>query len=295
MKTAPFVLHRPKSIAEAVQCLTDVGEDGLVIAGGQSLVPMMALRVAYPTDLVDINGISELNAVTVEKGDLVIGATVRHAHFYAPVHPGPLGKLLSAVVRHIAHHPIRERGTFCGSLAHADPASEWCLVAATLNGQVKLLQQSGERLVEAGDFIDGAMSTTREPHELVTQVRLPLLKDHARFGFYEFNRRAGDFALGMALAVYDDEGGIMRNVRIGLGGIEERASRNAAAEAVLEGKAGDPSLYAEAGRAAAESVDPMEDATTDAAYRRDLSAVCVERALLAASPAHSPDQPQART
>ncbi|MBW3097241.1 FAD binding domain-containing protein [Pseudohoeflea coraliihabitans] len=287
MKPAPFVLHSPKTVSEAVAHLADIGEDGLVLAGGQSLVPMMALRVAYPSDLVDINGIEELQNISVENEELAIGATVRHARFYDPVEPGPLGRLLTSIVHHIAHHPIRERGTFCGSLAHADPASEWCLVAATLGAKLVLVSQTGERIVEAGEFIDGAMSTTREPTELLAQARLPLLAPSARAGFYEFNRRAGDFALGMALAAYDDDDGLMRNVRVGLGGIEDRAARNSAAEAVLEGQRPTQSLFADAGRAAAESVDPMEDATTSAEYRRDLTAVCVERALAAAAASSS--------
>ena len=283
MKPAPFVLHRPGTIAEAVAHLAHIGDDCLVLAGGQSLVPMMALRVAYPSDLVDINGIEALRGISVEGDELLIGATVRHARFYDPVEPGPLGRLLCGVVAHIAHHPIRERGTFCGSLTHADPASEWCLVAVTLGARLKLVSQNGERLVAADAFIDGAMSTTREPDELLVQVRLPLLGRTAHAGFYEFNRRAGDFAIGMALAAYDEDDGVMRNVRIGLGGIEDHAARNPAAEAVLEGQAPTAALFADAGRAAAESVDPMEDATTSAKYRRDLSSVCVERSLAAAT------------
>ena len=128
-----------------------------------------------------------------------IGACVRHAAFHRPVVDGPLGRLLSAVVRHIAHYPIRTRGTFCGSLAHADPASEWCLVAATLDAEMVAKRAGGTRTIAARDFFRGIMTTALQEDELLTEVRLPILPADTRFGFYEFNRRAGDFALGMAL------------------------------------------------------------------------------------------------
>ncbi|KJS11038.1 MAG: hypothetical protein VR78_13320 [Hoeflea sp. BRH_c9] len=281
MKAAPFTLHKPGTLEEAVALLAEYGEDGgLVIAGGQSLTPMMALRVAYPPHLVDINAIEKLSQLTVGDGFLSIGATVRHAQFHRHfVEAGTLGRLLSSVVHHIAHYPIRQRGTFCGSLAHADPSSEWCLVAATLGAELRLTSTSGDRLVQINDFLDGAMSTTREPSEILTEARLPLLAENTRFGFYEFNRRAGDFALGMALVAYDLEGGKIRNARIGVGGIEEKARRLAAVEAALEGKTPDSEAFAAAAAATVADVDAMEDPTTSAQYRRDLSGVVVRRAL----------------
>lgn len=284
MKPAPFTLHRPKTLEEAVSILADVADDGgLVIAGGQSLVPMMALRVVYPTDLVDINAIDALGSVRVEGDVLVIGATVRHAAFHAPIVDGCLGGLLAKVSRHIAHYPIRMRGTFCGSLAHADPASEWCLVAATLDAEMHLVNANGTRVVDARDFFTGAMTTSREADELLVEARLPLLSEQAAFGFYEFNRRAGDFALGMALAALEMRDGRMTDVRVGIGGIEEAPRRLDAVEAVLEGKAPDDNLFEAAGKAAAAAVDPLEDPLTSADYRRDLAAVVVRRALQAAT------------
>ena len=134
MKPAPFTRHVPRTVAEAVAILAKVApEDGRVLAGGQSLVPIMAFRLAKPAHLVDINEIDELGRIDSDGKALTIGAGVRHSAFHKPVTDNPLGALLSAVARHIAHYPIRTRGTFCGSLAHADPASEWCLVAATLD------------------------------------------------------------------------------------------------------------------------------------------------------------------
>lgn len=283
MKPAPFVLHRPATLDDALSILADVSEEGgLVLAGGQSLVPMMALRVAYPPHLVDINNVEGLGTIGVEDDRLVIGATVRHAAFHRPVVEGCLGDMLAAVSRNIAHYPIRKRGTFCGSLAHADPSSEWCLVARTLDATLTLANVSGHRDVEAADYFVGAMSTAREPDEILVRARLPLLAATATFGFYEFNRRAGDFALGMCLATYSLEGGVMRSVRIGIGGIEETARRAEAAERLLEGQVPGSGIFAEAATAAQDDVDPMEDATTSAEYRRDLTAVVVRRALAGA-------------
>ena len=154
MKPAPFRLLRPASVEEAVTLLSGVAEEGgLVLAGGQSLVPMMALRVVYPPALIDINAIPGLDRVVVEGGHLSIGATARHAFFHRPATANRLGELLAVVSRHIAHYPIRLRGTFCGSLAHADPASEWCLVAATLDGEVVLARAGGHsRTVSAAEW-----------------------------------------------------------------------------------------------------------------------------------------------
>ena len=133
MKPAPFIRHVPRTVAEAVRILGEVApQDGRILAGGQSLVPIMAFRLAKPAHLVDINEIEELGKIGCDGKMLRIGACVRHAAFHRPVVEGPLGALLAHVARHIAHYPIRVRGTFCGSLAHADPASEWCLVASTL-------------------------------------------------------------------------------------------------------------------------------------------------------------------
>src|SRR5919198_2586861 len=157
MKPARFRYHAPKTIEEALDTLAEVApEDGRVLAGGQSLVPIMAFRLARPGHLVDINGVEDLNQLALTGGKLRIGACVRHAAFYRPVAEGPLGKLLTTVVRHIAHHPIRTRGTFCGSIAHADPASEWCMLAATLDADIVLRSVRGTRTVKAGDFFEGA-------------------------------------------------------------------------------------------------------------------------------------------
>src|SRR5712671_754392 len=208
MKPAPFRYHAPKTIEEAVETLAEVApEDGRVLAGGQSLVPIMAFRLARPAHLVDINGVEALSRLAVEGGKLCIGACVRHAAFHKPVVDGPLGRLLTTVVHYIAHYPIRTRGTFCGSIAHADPAAEWCLVAAALEAEMVARSATGTRTIPAQDFFRGIMTTALKEEELLIEVRLPLLPADTRFGFYEFNRRAGDFALAMALAIYRLDGG----------------------------------------------------------------------------------------
>jgi carbon-monoxide dehydrogenase medium subunit len=192
---------------------------------------------------------------------------------------GPLGKLLSFVVRHIAHYPIRTRGTFCGSLAHADPSSEWCLVAATLGATMVARSTRGTRELAADEFFDWAMTTNLAENELLAEVRLPLLPADTRFGFYEFSRRAGDYAIAMALVTYRLEGGVMADVHVGIGGAEGRPRRIAEAEAALSGKAPSLQVFAAAADAAAAAVDPMEDLQANAKYRRDLVRTVTRRAL----------------
>src|SRR5262245_48922861 len=253
MKPATFGYHAPSTVEEAIGLLAQYApQDGRILAGGQSLVPAMALRLATPAHLVDINGITELQKISVQRNFLVIGACVRHSAFEQPVVEGPLGRLLATVVRHIAHYPIRTRGTFCGSLAHADPASEWCLVAATLGAELVAQSARGMRTIPAEQFFQGVMTTALEPDELLTEVRMPLLSKETRFGFSEFSRRSGDFAIAMALVVRGDE------TRIGLGGVEAFPRRIASAEAAVE---------------------PLRDPRYSAEYRRDLARTVVRRAL----------------
>jgi carbon-monoxide dehydrogenase medium subunit len=280
MKPAPFQYHAPKTVAEAVAVLAEVAPaDGRVLAGGQSLVPTMAFRLARPAHLVDINGIAELDRIASADGKLAIGACVRHAAFYRPVVDGPLGRLMSSVVRHIAHHPIRTRGTFCGSLVHADPASEWCLVAATLGADMVAQSRPGRRVIAADDFFAGIMTTALAEDELLVEARLPLPPPDTHFGFYEFSRRAGDFAIAMALATYRLEDGRMVEPRLGIGGAEPKPRRITQAERMLEGQNPGPDAFAAAAEAAARAVEAMEDSNYSADYRRDLVRTVAYRAL----------------
>jgi carbon-monoxide dehydrogenase medium subunit len=280
MKPAPFIRHVPRTLDEALKILGEVApQDGRVLAGGQSLVPIMAFRLAKPAHLVDINEVEGLDKITQDGKTLSIGARVRHAAFHKSVVDNPLGALLAFVARHIAHYPIRMRGTFCGSLAHADPSSEWCLVAATLDATMVAKSARGERLIAAQDFFQGIMSTALAEDELLAEVRLPLLAAGAKFGFNEFSRRAGDFAMASALVTYRLQGGKIADARIGVGGAEPHPRRIPEAEAALSGNTPGDAVFRAAADAAADAVEAMEDHQTTAEYRRDLVRAVVRRAL----------------
>jgi carbon-monoxide dehydrogenase medium subunit len=280
MKPASFRYHAPSTVEDAVAILAEVApDDGRVLAGGQSLVPTMAFRLARPAHLVDINRVAGLDRLAVEGDELVVGARVRHAAFHRPVTDGPLGELLSSVVRHIGHVPIRARGTLCGSLAHADPASEWCLVAATLGARMTARSTRGERVLAPDDFFAGIMTTALEPDELLAEARLPVLPGDTSFGFEEFSRRAGDFAIAMVLATFRLVDGVMAEPRVGVGGAEEVPRRIAEAELALDGAAPEAAAFEAAAEAAADAVDPMTDIATGADYRRDLVRALTRRAL----------------
>ena len=280
MKPAPFTHHLPGTVDEAAALLSaHAGEDARILAGGQSLVPTMAFRLARPAHLIDINRVSGLERIAVNDDSLSIGALARHRDFHRPVEDGPLGAILAAMVRHIGHYPIRMRGTFCGSLAHADPASEWCLAAATLDARLFARSVRGERRIEAANFFEWAMTTALSEDELLVRAELPRLAPGTRWGFHEFARRAGDFALAMALALYRVENGVIVEPRVGLGGVEACPRRVPEGEAVLAGRAPGPDLFREAGAAVTEAVDAMADSHASAGYRSEIAAVMVERAL----------------
>ena len=280
MKPAPFTHHLPGTVDEAAALLAaHAAEDARILAGGQSLVPTMAFRLARPAHLIDINRVSGLDGIAANADSLSIGALARHCDFHRPVDDGPLGALLADVVRHIGHYPIRMRGTFCGSLAHADPASEWCLVAATLDARLAARSVRGEREVAAAAFFEWAMTTALAEDELLVRAELPRLAPDTRWGFCEFARRAGDFALAMAVALYRVEDGAIVEPRVGLGGVEACPRRIPEGEAVLAGRAPGPELFREAGAAVAEAADAMTDSHASAAYRSEIAAVMVERAL----------------
>lgn len=277
VKPPRFQWHRPSTVAEAAAMLAEVApEEGRILAGGQSLLTAMALRMARPPHLVDVNAVAELGALSVAGGTLRIGATVRHAAFHRPVAPGPTGALLSEVVRHIAHWPIRTRGTFGGSLCHADPASEWPLVSVVLGAAMTARSMRGTRSIAAGDFLRGPLDTALAPDDLLEAIAIPLLPGDARFGFEEVARRAGDFAQAMALAVLRiDAAGRIADARLGIGGIEAAPRRLASVESILNGATPSDRLFAEAGAAAAAEVQPLDDPP----YRRALVRAVVARAL----------------
>jgi aerobic carbon-monoxide dehydrogenase medium subunit len=278
MKPAAFDYFRPASLSEALALLAKHGDDCKILAGGQSLVPAMNFRLARPAILIDINDLGELDYIRADATGLCIGALTRHAAFHRPVVDGPLGALLSWVAGHIAHYPIRQRGTFAGSLAHADPASEWCLLATTLDAAVVAKSVRGDRIIAIGDFFNGTFSTDLAGDELLVEVRLPAMGQGWRTGFY-----AGDFALGMALAALRIEGSVVSEARLGIGGVSDRAIRLQRLEGALVGRPASPELIETIAREASASVSPVGDIHASPEYRRDLIATAVKRALTEAA------------
>ncbi len=280
MKPAPFSYHPARSVTQAVDLLGALAaEGGRILAGGQSLVPIMAFRLAQPAHLIDINRIPRLDRITVADERLCIGATARHVAFEQPAAPGPLGPLLALVAREIGHGPIRARGMFCGSLAHADPASEWCLAVATLGAEMIAHGPRGVRTLDERAWFRGAMTTALAEDELLIEARLPLLQAGTRYGFCEQSRRAGDYAMAMALVTYRVADGRIAAPRVGVGGAEAVPRRIAAAEAALDGQVPGEAAFRAAADAAAAAIDPMEDAEVSASLRRDLVRACTRRAL----------------
>jgi aerobic carbon-monoxide dehydrogenase medium subunit len=280
MKPVSFRYFAPDTVDGALDLIAEHGDDGKILAGGQSLVPAMNFRLARPSILIDINRIAALDYVREEEGALCLGALARHVRFEAPVAGGALALFLPRVARHIAHLPIRTRGTFGGSLAHADPASEWCLVAATLDADLVIASRRGARRLPSAQFLTGALTTALEPDELLTEIRLPLLDMGWRTGFTEFSRRAGDYALAMCAAFLRIADGRVAEARIGIGGAADRPFRAAAAEQLLLGSDGGRDAARVAANAAAQAIEhPLEDIQAGAEYRRDLVRAMVERAV----------------
>lgn len=283
MKPASFVYFRPGSHSEIVAALAEHGADGKVLAGGQSLVAAMNFRLARPGVIIDINRAADLDYLRPSGDVLAIGALTRHAAFHKPPVEGPLGALLAKVVRHIAHYPIRQRGTFTGSLAHADPASEWCLVATTLGAEMVIANTQGERTCPAAEFFRGTFTTAVGEQDLLAEVRLPMLGAGWRSGFYEFSRRAGDFALAMSLAALKLENGVITAARLGVGGVSDRAIRLSKLEQELVGKAPSKALFQDVASSAQAGIKPTADIHGSSEYRSDLIRAVVGRALTEAA------------
>jgi carbon-monoxide dehydrogenase medium subunit len=279
VKTCDFIYHRPESVAAAVALLAaHANAGGRILAGGQSLVPMMAYRMAQPAHLIDITRISALAGVQVAGDTLRIGAATRHAQFAKPVCGGALGAMLPYIAGHIAHAPIRNRGTFGGSLANADPASEWCMLLATLDGSVETAGISGTRQIPAAGFFNGVMATALRDDEILIAACLPILPGF-HWGFYEINRRAGDYAMAMCLAAYRLQDGVITDAHLGIGGAEAMPRRLADAEAALNGQAPGDAAFIRAADAAMAMLDPMTDHNMTADFRRHLVRTAVTRAL----------------
>jgi aerobic carbon-monoxide dehydrogenase medium subunit len=281
MKPAPFTYHRPGTLGDALELLEQLApEDGRIIAGGQSLLPMMALRLARPQHLIDINGVPALDTVLSSGDRLRIGATVRHATIERSAAAADrLTQFLAHIARHIAHPPIRNRGTVCGSIANSDPASEWCLTAVTLDAEIVVHSTRGTRTIAAGSFFLGPMTNVLAPDELIVEVRLPLLNRAMRCGFYEVARVSGGFAVAAAMVRYEVGQGRIIAARLGVAGVEAAPRRVPEAEVMLEGMDATQLELERVAEAAAHAVTPVEDARWSESARRQLVRAVTARAL----------------
>ena len=281
MKPAPFDYLAARSVDDVVAALGD--GDTHVLAGGQSLVLEMNFRTARPRRLVDINRVAGFDRLERRDGMLHVGPLVRHRAFESDAVPGALGALLRRVVHHIAHPPIRARGTMLGSLAYAHPAAEWPAVVTALGAELQLLGPAGDRVVSAEDFFTGPFSTARRPDEFLREVRIPLLPAGSRTGFAEHRRTHASFAQLAVVAAVTVADGRVADAAVGLVNAADRAVRARAAESALIGGALDDTSIAEAARLAAEQdADPRPQPYTDLAYQRHVVAVLTRRALIEA-------------
>lgn len=281
MKPAPFRYFDPASLDDTLSLLANWGEEARLLAGGQTLGPMLNLRLVAPAAVIDINGVIDLDYRRQSANGLTLGALTRQAALEDDSSLASIQPLIAAAVPFIAHRAIRNRGTVGGTLANADPAAEWGGLALALEAKLVLRSKSnGERVVAAADFFRALMTTAIEPDEMLVEVQLPPWPAGAGCSFQEFSRRHGDFAIaGIAcvLAVGDD--GIAVDVRLAAFGVEAVPCRLGAAEDVLRGEAFKQPLIKEAARRAAEVVVPMVDRQGSSEYRRLLVKVLVERAL----------------
>lgn len=283
MKPPPFEYRAPQTVDEAVGLLA-ANPGAKVIAGGQSLVPILAFRLAAPVMLVDIRRLRDLDAIELNTEAIRIGAKVRWRQIEHDARLERAHPLLRAAVGCVAHYQIRNRGTVGGSLAHADPAAELPGIAVACEGEIRVTGRAGARVIPAAEFFLGPLETALQPDELITELRLPAWPDGRRWGFEEFARRQGDFALaGVALFYDEDANRRVRGSRVAVIGACSRPHRLAPVEAMLNGKILDEAAIAAASKAAAAAVDPPEDLHAPAAYRRALVGTLVERALRAAA------------
>ena len=279
MKLPSFDYACPTTIAEAVALLAAHRGEAKPIAGGQSLVPMLAFRLAAPTLLVDLRKLSELRQITITDAGVTLGAMVRWRDILQDPRLPQAHPLLVAAVEHIAHYQIRNRGTVGGSLVHADPAAELPGIAVTCEADIVAHGSAKSRVIAASDFFRGALITALRADEIVTEIRFRAWPRQRRYGFREFARRRGDFALAAAAVTFEQAEQKFRNVRIGAIGVADRAIRLAAAERVLEGREVTDVAIAESAAAASAVTDPADDIHARGAYRKTLIGVMVERAL----------------
>lgn len=281
MKPAAFDYHRATSIDDAIAALSQA--DAKIIAGGQSLVPMMNFRLVQPALLVDINHIPGLGNIMETEESCTFHALVRHVQGESPACPGGHFPIIPEAMRHVAHQAIRNRGTIGGSLAHADPSAEWPLVVTLLDAEIVLRGPGGERTVMPDEFFIAPLVTAIEDGEMLVAVRFRKLPGKVGMAFDEVSQRAGDFAIVSAGAVIRVEDGAIAEARLALGGVGDRPVRAASAEAFLIGKAPTPKLFEEAAQLACEGLEPNTDLHASAEYRLHLVPALARRMLAKAA------------
>jgi len=282
MKPPAFAYERPDSVAAAVAALARHGEDAKLLAGGQSLIAMLNLRLVAPKTVIDAGRLRELDYIRSDGNDLAIGALTRHN---AVMHSAEVARqcpLITEAYRFISHHAIRNRGTIGGNLCHADPASELPVVAILLDATLVLKSSSGERRVAAGNFFKGPFETAARADELLTEIRFPAGPKGRGYAFDEVSQRHGDFAIVAAGCTLSVANGVCEGARLGYAGVGPHPMRLATAEAVLANQSATPENFAKAAEAAAQAVQPTSDVHADEAYRRDLVRALTARVLGAA-------------
>lgn len=278
MKPAPFDYHAPRSLAEATALLASL-DNAKVLAGGQSLVPMMNFRYVIVDHLIDLGRIADLSGIAIDGTRARIGAMTRQRELEFSPEVAAALPLMSEALRHVGHRQTRNRGTLGGSLSHADPAAELPLVCAACDAEVEVASAAGTRKVPFRDFVTGFMTTALAPDEVLTAVEIPLWRPGHGYGFQEFARRHGDFAVVAVAALIDlGSDGRVRRAAIAVGGATEVPIRPAAAEQALVGRPLESAAIREAGEAAQE-IAAMSDIHAGAEYRRHLAGVLTRRAL----------------
>jgi aerobic carbon-monoxide dehydrogenase medium subunit len=283
MKLPQVEYEAPTTVAEAIDLLAEHLDEASVLAGGQSLIPLLAMRLARPSVLIDINGVAELSGVSSTDGWVTVGATTRE---YVAEESGTVADavpLLAAALPLIGHEAIRSRGTVGGSLAHADPAAELPAVARALDAEFVVRGPSGTRVVPAAEWFEGYLTTSRRPDELLTQVRFPAAGPGTGVSFAEVARRHGDFAIvGLAASLTLCEGAIS-DARLAFAGLSDVPVRAADAEDLLVGETPTAELFDEAARRATDDIDPPADLHGSSDYRKRVAAALVRRGLRAAA------------
>jgi CO/xanthine dehydrogenase FAD-binding subunit len=283
MKLPPFDYEAPKTVSGAVELLAEHLDEASVLAGGQSLIPLLALRLARPGILIDINGIDELSGVSAVDGWTAIGAMTREYVAEKSEIVADTVPLLAAALPLIGHEAIRSRGTIGGSLAHADPAAELPAVARALDAEFVVRGQSGERVIPAAQWFEGYFTTSRRSDELLVEVRFPAAGRGTGVSFQEVARRHGDFAIvGLAVSL-TVSGEVISDARLAFAGLSDVPVRATAAEDLLVGERPSAALFDEAARRATADADPPGDLHGSPDYRKTVAAAMVRRGLRAAA------------